>query len=89
MLAERHYPIATGDSGIKLLTSYHLKETSGTAAAVVNVRNGGGAGAVIIPIRLEANEFVDVEFTAPLLSSDKWYIEVASGSVTGSFSGVT
>jgi hypothetical protein len=86
-LANKHFPFTvSGASGIKLLMAWHIKENAG-AAATVNIREGGVAGDIVVPLVLSANDSVGEELTNALLSSNGWYVEVVSGSVRGSLSG--
>lgn len=85
--ATAHYSVLTGFSGLHALTSWHILETSGVNPVAINVRDGGPAGPVVVPIRLEAFGLADMDYTTTLYSAGGWYIEVAGGTATGAFSG--
>lgn len=85
--AGAHYPVGTGFSGLHALTSWHILETSGVNPVAINVRDGGPAGPVVVPIRLEAFGLADMDYTTTLYSQAGWYIEVAAGTAAGAFSG--
>lgn len=73
-------------SGRGVLVGWAIKETTGAATAVVNIRDGlGGNGLLLAPINLAANEstrdwFSDwgISFSAGVC------VDVDSGSVSGS-----
>jgi len=75
--------VASGASGITLLTGWHIKAT---AAAVVNIRKDSGAGAIIVPLKLPIDTCTGEIYPHPMQAND-WYLEVVSGTVVASFSG--
>lgn len=84
MIADKSTPlVASGSAGLTLLCAFHVKCT---AAAVINVRKDGAAGAIIIPLKLATDQCVGEAYPNPLQGSD-WYLEVVSGTVVASMSG--
>lgn len=87
-LITKHIPFTgSGDTAITRLSAWHVKESTGAAEAVVNIRMTDASGAIVIPLHLVAGEAVGENYAHPLLASDSWYVEVVSGAVVGSLSG--
>lgn len=85
MLVAKHDPFTVSEqSSISRLFAWHVKAT---AAAVVNIRDGGAAGPIVIPLEIGANVAVGDNYEHPLVSTNGWYVEVVSGTVVGSLSG--
>lgn len=67
----------------KRLKSWHFRAT---AAAVINLRNGGVGGDIVVPINLAITTSASQSYPSPegLAFPQGVYVEVASGTVVGS-----
>jgi hypothetical protein len=87
MMGYDRYEVVTGSGGTTLtsLSGFWFCENAGTpAAASVNLRDGGAAGAIIARIKLAASESKGLSFTRPVrLTSGALYVQVTAGTIQG------
>lgn len=67
------------------LLGWAFRETSGSAGAVVRIRDGGVSGRLLVSIHLDTSEWAGDFYAGEglVLYNDALYIEVTSGSVEG------
>ena len=81
------YQVVTGTVDLttkgRRLASWSLR---GTAAAVVNLRDGGASGSIVVPINLANGTTASQAYPTPqgILFPKGIYVEVVSGTVEGS-----
>jgi hypothetical protein len=93
LIADRHFTTTvSADSNLKMLSAWHVDNAHATTMAVVNIREGGVGGQIVIPLHVPAQSSVGDNYEAPLhadpTGAGAWFVDIASGSsVTVSVSG--
>jgi hypothetical protein len=72
---------ASGALGLKTITSWNVRETSLAAPAIINIRDGGAAGTIILSVRMSSGESVG-DSLEDAWKSTSLYFELVSGAAT-------
>lgn len=83
----RPIPIAMSSGGAVVLFAVAIRETSGTAGAVIRLRNGTDAnGEVVVPISLNPGESIrDSWPNLGVIMEGGLFPELVSGSIEGAY----